>query len=486
MVQSSLKDLLYRFSEIKILCLGDVILDRFTYGAVERISPEAPVPVFRTQRSSVHLGGAGNVVRNLASLGVTTYFCARVGEDLDGNCIHDLLKEMPSVTAKLVNQENCPTINKTRYISEGQHLMRVDEETVVPLSESLQQKILDFLSHNLAHVDGVILSDYAKGFFTESFLKRILALAEHAGKMTLIDPKGRNYQKYQGATLLTPNDKELAQATALPTQNDEDVIHAARFLQKNQNIKHVLVTRGHKGMAFIPLDGDPIFIPSHALEVFDVSGAGDTVMAVLSAALAAGGSFESAAFLSNLAAGLVVAKVGTATITPQEILACLNQEAQHDHAKKILMLAEAQERVLFWHRQGLKVGFTNGCFDLLHPGHLSLLRQAKEKCDRLIVAVNSDRSVRRLKGASRPVHLEADRALILSALEFVDSIILFEEDTPLQVLLALKPDLLVKGSDYTIDKVVGANEVLGWGGEVYLADLEAGYSTTSTIKRLAS
>ncbi|ARN84910.1 D-glycero-beta-D-manno-heptose-7-phosphate kinase [Candidatus Nucleicultrix amoebiphila] len=479
-------DIIHKFEKTRLLCLGDVMMDCFIYGNVQRISPEAPVPVFSVARKTYVLGGAGNVVRNLAMLGVNVSFSALVGNDYAGEQVASLLQELGKVKAELYKDQNRPTTLKTRYIAGGQQLMRADQETTITLSSQHQQEIKDYFKKSMDDVDGVILSDYHKGFLAPDLLRELIKIAKEKGKTIIVDPKGHDYSIYKGVTILTPNVKELAQATRMPVSTPEEVVEAARYLMSQFNFENVLVTRGAQGMALVTKTDEPYFIEAHALEVYDVSGAGDTVIAVLSASLAAGADIKEAVRLANIAAGIVVAKVGTATVTRNELTSQLEQEEGGLPQEKVLSWQELADRMIDWHRRGLKVGFTNGCYDLIHSGHLSLLGQAKTRCDRLVVGLNTDASVSRLKGPTRPVNKEQDRAFVLASLTNVDAVVLFDQDTPLDLIKHMRPDLLVKGEDYTLDKVVGAQEVMSWGGTVFLAELKDGYSTTNTIKKLSA
>lgn len=486
MTHPSLHMLLTELPKARLLCIGDVMLDYFIYGRVQRISPEAPVPVFHVQQKTKVLGGAGNVIRNLASLGVTVHFLSLIGRDTAGVSLKGLLEELPSVTYDLYEDGGRPTITKTRYLSQNQQLLRADEEELHPLPQEAEEALLKSFKAHLESIDAVVLSDYGKGILTPSFIKGLIEQAFKAAKPVIVDPKGTDYTVYEGATLITPNLKELGEATRLPVKTDEEIVRAVEWLQKTCRIPNVLVTRSEKGMTLVEGRNEPLHIPTHAREVFDVSGAGDTVVALLSSSLAVGASYEEAARLANVAAGIVVGKVGTATVRVQEVDEVLRSSDRHGHDAKILPREEALEQVLVWRRRGLKVGFTNGCFDLLHPGHVSLLREARSNCDRLILGLNSDASVKRLKGESRPLNPESARAKVLASLADIDLVVIFDEDTPLDLIKFLKPDLLVKGADYGIDQVVGAQEIKNWGGEVYLAEFIQGHSTTGTLQKMSA
>lgn len=468
----------------RVLCVGDVMLDRFVYGDVERISPEAPIPVMRIQRETSMLGGAGNVVRNMVALGARPVFVSVVGDDGAAREIVGLISALGGVEPCLVAEPGRQTTIKMRYIAGSQQLLRADRETTAAISDSCTTQVIERIAAALPKVDVVVLSDYGKGVLNARVLDSTIQAARAAGKPVIVDPKGSDYRIYRGASLLTPNRKELADASKLPVAGDGQIVAAARHLLENCGVEAILATRSQDGMTLVGRPDTVWHLPAEAREVFDVSGAGDTVVATIAVALAAGVPLEQAARLANAAAGIVVAKVGTAVAYSGELLAAIHaQELRHDEAK-IQTLDGLLDLAARWRHRGWRVGFTNGCFDLLHPGHIALIRQAKAACDRLVVGLNADASVQRLKGPTRPVQSETARATVLASLEAVDAVVLFNEDTPLQLITALKPDVLVKGADYTIATVVGADVVQSYGGKVVLADLVQGQSTTATIARM--
>ncbi|MGB0670786.1 MAG: D-glycero-beta-D-manno-heptose-7-phosphate kinase [Rhodospirillales bacterium] len=471
----------------RLLCVGDIMLDRFVGGEVNRISPEAPIPVLRVTRDDAMLGGAGNVVRNLASLGARGHFIGAVGNDAAAGDVARLLESLAGIDHHLVTDADRITGIKTRFIAAGQQVLRADRESLEPLADALAETLIAEAEKSLAQADVVILSDYGKGVLAPAVLTRLLAAARAAGKPVVVDPKGHDYARYQGATVITPNRKELSEAAARPLNSSLDVEEAARSLIAAFGFGAVLATLGAEGMLVVPADGEAVNLPAEAREVFDVSGAGDTVVATLAAALAAGAPLIQAAQLANLAAGIVVGKVGTAAVYASELTAALHHTDVSGVEAKILARDAAALKVRDWRDRGLKVGFTNGCFDILHPGHVSLLNQAKSHCDRLVVGLNSDSSVRRLgKGPNRPINAEGARATVLAALGMVDAVVLFAEDTPLDLIGELRPQVLVKGADYALDQVVGADLVKSWGGEVRLANLLDGHSTTATVARASA
>lgn len=481
---SALAARLDQFLNRRVLCIGDLMLDRYVYGSVDRISPEAPIPVLHTKRETATLGGAGNVVQNIAALGGAVDFVAVVGQD---KAAHDVLQAagtLHNVDAHLLADSSRPTTEKTRFVANGQQLLRADHEVSAPLSADLEQKLLQRVEAVLNACDAVILSDYAKGVLTDSVIARVIERARAAGKTIIVDPKGRDFSKYRGAHFLTPNRKELSDACGHDIKSVEDAAEAAQTLIRTLGIGHVLVKLGADGVCLVREGQAPLHFCTKAREVFDVSGAGDTVAATLALALASGLRAEDAAEIANVAGSIVVGKVGTASVTRDEIARELMFGGSSAAEDKVVGTLTVRDNVERWHKQGFKVGFTNGCFDLLHPGHISLIRQARAACDKLIVGLNSDASVKRLKGDSRPVQNEAARSAVLASLADVDNVVIFDEDTPLELIKIIRPDVLVKGADYTISKVVGADLVQGWGGKVVLAELVDGQSTTGTIARM--
>ncbi|WP_341365284.1 D-glycero-beta-D-manno-heptose-7-phosphate kinase [Thalassospira sp. SN3W] len=481
---SHLAQLVEQLPNAKVLCIGDVMLDRFVYGSVTRISPEAPIPIIRVERESAMLGGAGNVARNVTALGASVRFLSLVGDDLPGREVMEYVANDKGVEPYIQIERNRPTTIKTRYIAGGQQLLRSDNETTATLAAPTISNLSALAAQLAPDVSAIILSDYGKGVLHGDVVAATIAAARKAGKPVIVDPKGTDYSIYRGATVVTPNRAEAQAATGIDIQSDEDAIAAATKIITECGIENVLLTRSQDGMTLVTSKGEATHLPTEAREVFDVSGAGDTVVACLASAIAGGASLSDAARIANVAAGIVVGKIGTAVVYPDELISVLHHHDLMIGEAKLMPLDRMVDRVERWRRKGYKVGFTNGCFDLLHPGHLSLLQQARSNCDRLIVGLNSDASVKRLKGEARPVQSEAARAAVLGSLETVSGVVIFGEDTPITVIEALKPDILVKGADYTIDKVVGADIVQGYGGKVVLANLADGFSTTSTIARI--
>jgi D-beta-D-heptose 7-phosphate kinase/D-beta-D-heptose 1-phosphate adenosyltransferase len=472
-------------SEQTVLCIGDLMLDEFVYGDVSRISPEAPTPVIAVRRTELMIGGAGNVARNLVSLGARCVFIGVVGDDEAGGSLTKALSTHPSIEFHLVVDGTRQTTRKVRFVSEhhSTHLLRADWEIASAIDAGSEDALIGHVVKALPRVGAVVLSDYAKGALTPRVTRAVIAAANERGKPVVIDPKGRDYSIYRGATLITPNRQELADATHRQAQTDEEIAEAADRLRGELGAKAVLVTRSEAGMT-LATAGEPVHVPAYPVRVRDVSGAGDTVVAVLSAMLAMGADFESATRAANAAAAVVVGKRGTATASVAELRARILPASTLAPQEKIIFdWALLDDQLAEWRKQGLRVGFTNGCFDLLHPGHVKLLAGARAACDRLVVGLNGDASVMRLKGAGRPVQPVQARAEVLAALEAVDLVAVFDEDTPEKLIARLKPIVLVKGADYSRDQVVGRETVEALGGEVILIDLVPGHSTSSMVER---
>jgi D-beta-D-heptose 7-phosphate kinase/D-beta-D-heptose 1-phosphate adenosyltransferase len=474
------------FHTARILVIGDVILDRYVSGSVHRLSPEAPIPVLRPAANRCTLGGAANVALNIATLGGQAILVGVVGDDQAGDDVERLVTTTAGITPALVRIVNRPTSCKTRFMTGSHQLLRLDEETTAPLDAAGLKAIMDAVERNLDATDVIVLSDYAKGVLCDGVLDAVLARASLAGKLVIADPKRPDFAAYRGAAILTPNELEVRIATRIEADHDTEADRAGRVALEATGGEAVLVTRSAKGLTLVRRDQEALHFPTRAREVADVSGAGDTLVAALAVALGAGAALPEAAMLANATAGISVGKQGTATVSRQELLDALHLDDLVQTDRKVANLDEAVEQIAEWHRRGLKVGFANGCFDLIHPGHVRLLSEARAACDRLIVALNTDASVKRLKGPSRPLQNEMARATVMASMAPVDLVTLFDEDTPLEMIRALRPDILVKGSDYTVDQVVGADLVQGWGGKVVLVTLREGHSTTGTIRRMTA
>jgi D-beta-D-heptose 7-phosphate kinase / D-beta-D-heptose 1-phosphate adenosyltransferase len=484
-MQQKLLDTVKQFGNTSqhALVIGDVMLDRYLIGSVGRISPEAPVPIVLLNSQNERAGGAANVAANLALLGINTHLIGCVGDDSEAKILSKLIAEF-GIENNLITSKTRPTIAKTRVLSGHQQMLRLDQESSAALTAdetaALQANIHEALAKNPAIV---ILSDYAKGLLSDTMCQRIIQACQAQKIPVLVDPKGADYTKYKGATALTPNKKEAAEACST-TMNDADLISKASALKNCINLQFLAVTRGEEGITLI--DEGTNHIAASAKQVFDVSGAGDTVIATLAAGLMHHLTPLEALTIANFSAGVVVGKVGTVPISKADLVATLAEKQDSQQAHKVCDLAQLMAKVAAWKQQGQKIVFTNGCFDLLHAGHVTYLEAAKKRGDKLILGLNTDRSVSAIKGPSRPVVHEQDRARVLAALESVDAVILFDEDTPLNLINAIQPNIIAKGSDYAENQVVGAREVQSWGGEVALIDLVAGRSTSNIIKKLGS
>src|SRR6202163_1838091 len=469
-----------------VLCIGDLMLDEFVYGEVSRISPEAPAPVIAVQRSETNVGGAGNVARNIASLGARCIFAGLIGEDEAGAKLEAELSQEDRIEAVLVCDPSRPTTRKVRFVSEhfSTHMLRADWEQDAPAAASIEQKLIDAILPLLPRADIVLLSDYAKGVLTARVLRNVIDAARKLGKRVIVDPKSANFAIYRGATLLTPNRKEFAEATRSRADTTQSIADAAQDEMQLADCDAILVTQSEHGMTLVPREGEIIHIPAHPVKVRDVSGAGDTVAAALAVVLATGAGWETALRMANAAAAVSVSKKGTAIVTSAELRRRILPHAFLAAEEKIVADGgDLEAQLLEWRKQGLRIGFTNGCFDILHPGHVKVLTAARAACDRLIVGLNSDASTKRLKGEGRPVQDERARAEVLAALEAVDLVAIFEEDTPIKLITEIKPSVLVKGGDYTRGQVVGHEIVEASGGEVLLVDVLPGFSTTSLVNR---
>ena len=472
-----------KFSDAKVLVIGDVMLDRFWHGAATRISPEAPVPVVKVAGVDDRPGGAGNVAINLAALGVETTLSGLVGDD-------EHAKQLRSaVAAKGVRWSvmPCPadTIVKLRVLSRNQQLIRMDFEA--PLNDYADESFLQYASNLIAEHDVVLLSDYAKGTLTN--IEALISACRVLKTPVLVDPKGADFSRYASATLITPNLSEFEAVVGACHQDDTVISARARDLCEQHGFEAVLVTRSERGMTLQSKEGEPLHLPALAREVFDVTGAGDTVISAMAAGLASQDSFENSTRLANVAAGLVVGKVGTATVTREELQGALLQsegDVQDLPAFGVVTEQEAVAAVARLKAEGQRVVMTNGCFDLLHPGHVTYLSQAAALADVLIVAVNDDASVTRLKGRDRPINGIESRMSVLAGLRSVSYVVPFSEETPARLIEAISPDVLVKGGDYAINEIAGHEHVLDSGGEVIILEFVEGFSTTATIKRIST
>jgi D-beta-D-heptose 7-phosphate kinase/D-beta-D-heptose 1-phosphate adenosyltransferase len=464
------------FHQAQVLVFGDVMLDRYWQGPTSRISPEAPVPVVKVQDIENRAGGAGNVALNIATLGAKAHLFGITGDDENANDLEYMLINK-GVDCGFLRHETSPTITKLRILSRNQQLIRLDfEESFndVDLTTLYQQ-----FDQQVANAGAVILSDYNKGALTDP--QRLIQAARKAGTPVLVDPKGTDFSPYKGATLITPNLAEF-EAVVGYCKDDETLFAKGRALLEEHDLTALLVTRSEKGMTLIQRDVEPLTLPTRAREVYDVTGAGDTVISVLATALAAGQSLEHATAFANIAAGIVVGKLGTATVTSDELRSDIRSEqhggaAVFDEDELMQLVRECKER-------GESLVMTNGCFDIIHPGHVQYLKEAKTLGHRLLVAVNSDESVSRLKGPSRPINPLDHRMAVLAGLESVDWVVAFTEDTPERLITKVLPSILVKGGDYKIEEIAGGEAVMDAGGEVIVLSFKDNCSTSAIVKRI--
>lgn len=478
-------ELVKRLAGCKVAIVGDVMLDAYLHGGVTRISPEAPVPVIKWKSEKSVVGGAGNVAANIASLGASVALVGLSGDDADRDQLLALLRAGRIGSDGVIADKGRRTIKKIRVVGHNQQMLRIDHEDDQPLSEDIERRLIAKAIEAIDGGDIVVLSDYAKGVLNDRVIAACVARAREAGKILLVDPKRRDLADYRGAAILTPNRAELTLATGMPCETDAEAEAAARRVREATGAE-VLLTRSEKGMSFFPAQGEAIHLPTTAKSVFDVSGAGDTVVALIAVGLAAGLPMIEAMKIANHAAGVVVSRFGTATLTSEELAASIAASHMTEIQDGRLVDTETAIKLRrLWEAQGYSVGFTNGCFDLLHPGHVSLIAQASAACDRLIVALNTDASVKRLKGPTRPVQSEVARAQVIGAVKGVDVVVLFEEDTPQRIIEQLQPDVLVKGADYQEEQIVGADVVRARGGKIVRANLAEGQSTTRILQSAA-
>jgi D-beta-D-heptose 7-phosphate kinase/D-beta-D-heptose 1-phosphate adenosyltransferase len=482
---SDIEAFLAKTSSINAVVVGDLMLDEYLWGATERISPEAPVPIVSVGREDLRLGGAGNVVNNLRVLGANVALASILGDDRDGEVIRERLRKAQVDVDALVHDPARITSRKTRILSGNQQMLRIDRESTLAIEAEMEQQLLQGLNNKIASADVIYLSDYGKGVLSESLIQGVIAQARQKNIPVVVDPKGTDYSRYRGATLLTPNRKEASLATGIDIHDDKSLCAAGEQILEVGALQALVLTRSEQGMSIFQHNELPVHLPTRGREVYDVSGAGDTVLTVIGLGIAAGFSLEQAAFMANIAAGVVVGKVGTSTANPAELVeaagflvAGSQTKICDPHALQIMLRRLRQ--------MGRKVVFTNGCFDILHAGHVSYLQRARELGDLLVLGLNSDASVRRLKGETRPLVNETDRAEILAALACVDHVVVFDEDTPLELIKLLQPDILVKGNDYAEDEVVGAELVRQWGGRVELMPFVSGRSTTALVSKISA
>ncbi len=472
------------FKDSHILVVGDIILDRYIDGDISRISPEAPVPVLKKEKGFSRLGGAGNVAANLAGIGAKCFLISACGKDAMRFELQRLLQQA-GIDFHIYEDRSRSTVSKTRILSGQHHLLRIDDENTHEMNMEGEEEILDAFSERLPDCRAVILSDYGKGLCSNSVCPRVIRLCRRQQIPVFVDPKGTDWSKYRRASCITPNLSEFSAMAVGPVDTEQRRTNEAKALCVALELEKLLITLGVNGMQIVGPNGETEAVKARAMQVFDVSGAGDTVISVLAACRAADMEWRSAMEKANLAAGIVVGKVGTQPVSLREICDEIKNE-QEGHGLKIQTLDEAVKKIALWRNKGERLVFTNGCFDLLHAGHVHLLRNAAKLGDKLVVGLNSDESVRRLKGHGRPVLNQADRSTLLASLQDVDMVIVFEEDTPLNLIERIRPEILVKGGDYSKEAVVGGDMVESWGGTVMLVDLKSGSGTTEIIHRIST
>ena len=483
---NALQQLLGAATGARVACVGDLMLDRYVTGDVSRISAEAPIPVMLRQSETAMLGAVGNVARNVAALGGRATLVGVIGDDPSGHETTSLIGQETGLEGHIVSEAGRPTTVKTRFVAAGQQLLRLDSEQASLISGETEARLIRAVEHAAEEAGVILLSDYAKGVVSPALIEACHRAARSSGARLMVDAKAKSFVKYGEADLIKPNAAELALLTDLPTETDDQVAVALAAALDACHAKALLVTRGHKGMSYAERGGEVRHFRGAPRRVFDVSGAGDTGLAALGLALAAGADIAMAIEFAVLASGVAVTKPGTAVVYPADLIDA--ELAQHlaPVEAKIATLEDARAEVARWRAAGLRVGFTNGCFDILHRGHVSYLTQARGWCDRLVVGLNSDSSVRALKGEGRPVNNLESRALVLAGLATVDLVTPFGDETPAKLIEAVRPDVLIKGADYSLETVVGAEFVRAYGGEVKLADLVEGYSTTAALAKLAA
>ena len=484
MMRLSLEQLLASIASAKILVIGDLILDKYIWGKTSRISPEAPVQVVEVERDELRLGGAGNVVNNLLSLGCQVAVASVVGADEDGEKLLALLAQQGLDASAVQRSRQRTTSRKSRVLASHQQMLRIDRESTNAISGAEQKILIDVVRKQLPQVGAVVLSDYLKGVLAPELLQQIIGLCRQAAIPVVVDPKGADFSRYRGATLLTPNRREAEVATGKVICDEGSLLQAGRLLLKELQLEALVLTRSEEGMSLFSAAGAVEHLPTEAREVFDVSGAGDTV-AVIGAALAVGADLSTAAKLANQAAGLVVAKLGTSTVSAAEMIQDAARRNRYS-GRKIFSREDLADLLELDRTAGKCIVFTNGCFDLLHAGHVKYLQQARQLGDLLVLGLNSDDSIRRLKGEKRPLLEEAERAQILAALDCIDYLTIFDEDTPLELLEVVRPQILVKGGDYQTDEVVGKDLIESYGGRVELIQFVDGKSTTNIIDKVLS
>ena len=471
------------FQSCQVLVVGDLMIDEYVWGSVDRISPEAPVQVVAVTEEDYTLGGAGNVVNNLAALGAGVQTIGVIGTDNNGSLLLKKLKSLHAGTAGVIAEKDRPTTVKTRILADHQHVLRIDRETRREIAGDTFTKLSDAVLALIPAADVVLISDYGKGLITREFLAHVIRCAQQAGKPVIVDPQGSDYSRYNAASLVTPNLKEASLASGVEIVNTKTLQTAGKTILENTEIERLLITMGKDGMALFERGKKPYKIAAETRQIFDVSGAGDTVAAVLSLSLAAGADYRQAMALANTAAGIVVGKVGTATTTPEELQQALGPSTERV-SNKFVPMSSIESLARDLKRAGKKIVMTNGCFDLLHTGHIALLSEAKKLGNVLIVAIDDDESVRRVKGEGRPVISEDERTRILAALDVVDYVTVFATDQLTDLIEDLRPDVLTKGSNYKHESVLGHEIVEKHGGRIVLISIDESISATGIIDKI--
>ncbi len=478
--QNKIEKILDNIKKIKVLIIGDIMLDNYISGNVERISPEAPIPILKNKNNTFSIGGAGNVLKNLVSLNIKASFISVIGKDEAGKKLLKLVSKLNNVEYALINDINRKTTVKTRYLAEGQQIFRSDDETTVSLNLEIKNKLFNYFKLFIKQADIVIFSDYGKGIFSDNYCQKLIKYSKTKNKKVIIDPKGDNFNKYKGSFCVTPNISEAANACNIFPYNNKKTLDCGKLILNKKWSKNVLLTRGADGLSIIEKNKFT-HINTNTAEVFDVTGAGDTVIALFSAAIAAKFSILDSANFANIAASIVVKKIGTNVVKDSEIKKVLSPNGLN---LKIIENKKITEKIKLWKLKKFKIGFTNGCFDLLHSGHIDLLSKASEKCDKLIVALNSDISIKHIKGNKRPILDLDSRKNLIAALESVDLVVTFNEKTPLKLIKKFKPDILIKGADYKVNEIVGSDFVQSYGGKIIRITLTKNQSTTKLIERI--
>ena len=465
----------------RVLCIGDIILDSYSHGDVKRISPEAPIPVLKINNNKYEvLGGCGNVAKNICGAGSECHIISVCGDDEESIVLKKLLKDSKKLTFNLLTDNSRCTTKKIRFVSGNQQILRVDKEFNKPISSKLETRILSILKSKIDFFDVIVLSDYSKGLLTDNLLKSTIELSRKKNKLIIVDPKKIDFSPYKGANIITPNFKELMQASKIEKElnkeeNAKVVVRLSRKLLKKYNFDAIVTTRSSDGISIVDKKNNHLHLPSKAQEVFDVSGAGDTVIAYIASGIANGRSLFNATEIANDAAGFAVGKFGTTVVNENDLLSS-NQK------NKLCELKELNYDLKKYKNK--TIGFTNGCFDLIHQGHIFYLKEARKMCDFLILGLNSDNSIKKIKGNDRPILNQIERTEILKSFDFIDKILIFNEETPINLIKKIKPNIIFKGDDYSINAVVGSKEITKWGGQIKLIKCVKGKSTSNIIRKI--